>query len=151
MVYGAYIMKFLVEGSWVNKNCRSIKNRFGKLPNPLFHHKGCSYNKCVQCFSVGYRCYTYLSTTAPLIFEYQYCRDVTTPYLAANSWCASTSTFPITAFPWYSSLICQLLDLPYGKGPHQAAQKSTNTGLSLFKNYFFESSIGYLQSHSIVF
>src|SRR5690554_7857252 len=56
-----------------------------------------------------------------------------TPYLAANSWFASTSTFPTTALPSYSLLISSMIGPTILQGPHQTAQKSTNTGLSDFK------------------
>src|SRR5690606_2054220 len=56
-----------------------------------------------------------------------------TPYLAANCWLASTSTLPTTALPSYSLLTSSLIGPTILQGPHQAAQKSTNTGLSLFR------------------
>src|SRR5690606_10285021 len=56
-----------------------------------------------------------------------------TPYLAANCWLASTSTLPTTALPSYSWLTSSMMGPTILQGPHQAAQKSTNTGLSLFK------------------
>jgi hypothetical protein len=55
-----------------------------------------------------------------------------TPYLAANSWLASTSTLPTTALPSYSVLISSMIGPTIRHGPHHAAQKSTNTGLSDF-------------------
>src|SRR6056297_3200134 len=55
-----------------------------------------------------------------------------TPYLAANSWLASTSSFPTTAFPSYSVLISSIIGPTILQGPHHAAQKSTITGFSLF-------------------
>src|SRR5690606_37543094 len=42
-------------------------------------------------------------------------------------------TFPTTAFPSYSLLISSMIGPTILQGPHQTAQKSTNTGLSDFK------------------
>src|SRR5690606_8192719 len=72
-----------------------------------------------------------------------------TPYFAANSWFASTSTLPTIALPSYSSLICSMIGPTILHGPHQAAQKSTNTGLLLFNTV--SSNVASVISNAIIF
>src|SRR5690554_3579084 len=72
-----------------------------------------------------------------------------TPYLAANSWFASTSTFPTTAFPSYSLLISSMIGPTILHGPHQAAQKSTITGTSLFNTV--SSNVASVISNAIIY
>src|SRR5690606_9144945 len=75
---------------------------------------------------------TCLLTTSPFL-NTKTVGMLRTPYLAANCWLASTSTFPTTALPSYSWLTSSIMGPTILQGPHHAAQKSTNTGLSLFK------------------
>src|SRR5699024_1714543 len=61
----------------------------------------------------------------------------------------STSTFPTTAFPSYSLLNSSMIGPTILQGPHQAAQKSTITGLSLFKTV--SSKFASVISNAIIF
>src|SRR5690606_40469705 len=72
-----------------------------------------------------------------------------TPYFAANSWFASTSTFPTTALPSYSLLISSMIGPTILHGPHQAAQKSTITGMLLFNTV--SSNVASVISNAIIY
>src|SRR5690606_25782533 len=71
-----------------------------------------------------------------------------TPYFAANSWFASTSTLPTIALPSYSSLICSMIGPTILQGPHQAAQNSNFTDLLLFDTV--SSNVASVISNAII-
>src|SRR4051794_38986202 len=69
-------------------------------------------------------------TTSPFLYRLRVGAPIT-PYLTGVFGFASTSSLAMVSLPAYSSAICSSTGAIVLQGPHQSAQKSTRTGVSL--------------------